>query len=260
MGIWATWVLVGSLTMYNLAPPLGTSMGWRAVWWIGAGFALVVFLLYYILMRMPKSAESHGAGEGEPPGGQPPSSGKALANRSIWLLALAFGCLNLVFAGLGAYLPTFLSEVRGYSLAQAAFISSFATMIILRSAPSAGRVSDRIGSRKLALTFPFLVIAPMMLLPFNVTGWMLYTFMILLGLVGGAIPTAIFAATPEVMDKPQLAGAGMAVVSLGQNLGMVIGPILFGKLVESLNWAAAGYLMIPICLLGFLAGWMVKVP
>jgi MFS family permease len=259
MGIWATWVPVGSLTMYNLAPALSTSMGWRAVWWMGAGFALLVFLLYWILMRMPESAESHGAGAGEPPGGQPPGLGKALANRSIWLLALAFGCLTLVFSGLGAYLPTFLSEVRGYSLAQAAFISSLATMIVLGSAPLAGWVSDRIDSRKLALTFPFLVIAPMMMLPFNVTGWMLYAVMILLGLVVGAIPTAILAATPEVMGKPQLAGAGIAVVSLGQNLGMVIGPILFGKLVESLNWAAAGYFMIPMCLLGFLAGRMVKV-
>jgi hypothetical protein len=42
-------------------------------------------------------------------------------------------------------------------------------------------------------------------------------------------------------------------------LGMVIGPILFGMLVETMDWAAAGYCLIPVCILGFVAGWMVKV-
>jgi MFS family permease len=260
MGIWAAWVPVGNLIMYNLAPELGTSMGWQAVWWGGAGFALVVLLLYWWLMRTPPAfAENRGANEGEPPGGAPPSPSRALANRNIWLLALVFGCISPAFLALSTFLPTFLSEVRGYSLAQAAFVSSLTTMVALGSAPLAGWISDRIGSRRLVFTIPCLLIAGTMLLPFNVTGWMLYAFMMLLGLIGSAIPTAIFAAVPEVMGKPQLAGIGMAVVSLGQNLGLVIGPVLFGKLVESLNWAAAGYLMIPFCLVGFLAGWMVKI-
>ena len=32
MGIWATWVPVGRIIMYNAAPPLGTAFGWQAVW------------------------------------------------------------------------------------------------------------------------------------------------------------------------------------------------------------------------------------
>jgi hypothetical protein len=40
---------------------------------------------------------------------------------------------------------------------------------------------------------------------------------------------------------------------------MFIGPVLFGKLVEMTGWAGAGYMLIPICLLGVVAGWLVKV-
>ena len=58
MGIWATWVPTGSLAMYILAPALGTSAGWQAVWWVGAGFTLVVMLAYGLLMRAPKSVEA----------------------------------------------------------------------------------------------------------------------------------------------------------------------------------------------------------
>jgi MFS family permease len=212
------------------------------------------------LMRTPPSlASSQELGHAGPTGDAPPGLRAALANRNIWLLALEFGCLNLVFMGFGTFFPTFLTEERGYSLAQAASIARLSTIVVLGSAPLARWLSDRIGSRRLVFAIPFLVVAGMMSLPFTLTGWTLYAFMILLGLVAGAVPTATFAAAPEVMGNPRLAGIGLAVVALGQNLGMVIGPILFGMLVETMDWAAAGYCLIPVCILGFVAGWMVKV-
>jgi MFS family permease len=79
------------------------------------------------------------------------------------------------------------------------------------------------------------------------------------GLIAGAIPTATFAAASEVMRKPEWAGLGLAVVLIGQNLGQLLGPILFGAIVERSSWVMAGYAMIPFCLLGFISGWMVKV-
>lgn len=260
MGIWATWVPVGSVVMYNLAPTLETSAGWPAVWWVGAGFALVAFILYWLFMRLPPAlAGDQRSGQGGPLDAAPPNLGPALANRSIWLLALQFGSFNLVFFAFATFFPTFLAEERGYSLAQAAFIASLSTIVVLGSAPLAGWLSDRIGSRRWVFALPFLVIAAMLTLPFHLTGWTLYAFMLLLGLFSGAVPTATFAAAPEVMGRPQLAGLGLAVVSLGQNLGMVLGPILFGLLVENMGWASAGYWLIPFCLFGFVAAWLVKV-
>jgi MFS family permease len=61
------------------------------------------------------------------------------------------------------------------------------------------------------------------------------------------------------MKKPELVGMGMAVVALGQNLGMFIGPVIFGAVVASSGWAAAGYVMIPVLLLGLVSGLLVKV-
>ena len=184
---------------------------------------------------------------------------KALNNKSIWQLGFVFASFTLPFMGLATYFPTFLSEVRGYPLSQASYIASISTMMVLVSAPLAGWLSDRIGSRRLFFSIPFLVVAIMLIFPFRVVGWQIYAFMILQGLIAGAVPTATFAAAPEVMKKPELAGLGMAVVMFGQNLGMFIGPILFGKLVESQGWLIAGYCLIPFCLLGFFAGWRLKV-
>jgi MFS family permease len=83
--------------------------------------------------------------------------------------------------------------------------------------------------------------------------------MVLQGLIIGAIPTATFAAAPEVMRRPEWAGLGLAILLIGQSLGQIFGPIFFGEIVQRSGWAMAGYLMIPVCLLGFISGWMVKI-
>jgi hypothetical protein len=47
-------------------------------------------------------------------------------------------------------------------------------------------------------------------------GWQIYAYMMLQCSFDGAIPTATFAAAPEAMEKPALAGLGMAVIMFGQ--------------------------------------------
>ena len=167
--------------------------------------------------------------------------------------------MNFAMVAVATYYPTFLNEVRGYPLGQAAFISSLASLVILFSAPAAGLFSDRIGSRRLVLALPFLGAAILFLFPFKVTGWQIIFFMILQGLIIGAIPTATFAAAPEVMRRPEWAGLGLGIVLIGQNLGQLLGPIFFGEVVQSSGWIVAGYLMIPVCLIGFISSWLVKI-
>ena len=253
MGIWATWVPLGSLTMLMFAPMLAESWGWQMVWWIDVAFTLVIMLFYALLVRTPEVDLKNTATR------TALNFRQALANRDIWLLGLTFACFTFSFSSFGTFYPTFLAEVRAYPLAQASRIYSIVTILILFSAPLAGWISDKIGSRRLVFAIPFLVIAVLMLFPFRVIGWQIYAYLVVLGLIAGAIPTATFSAAPDVMGKPEWAGLGMGVVMLGQNLGMVIGPILIGGWVERFDWIMAGYLLIPICLLGFLAGWNVRV-
>ncbi|MBI5952840.1 MAG: MFS transporter [Chloroflexi bacterium] len=254
MGIWATWFPIGAVVIYNLAPMMASSLGWQSVWWAGAGFAVLMMVLSGLLVTRPPSSNQAGS--------QPQSAprlGQALANRNIWLLALAFACMNFSMSALSTYYPTFLNEVRSYPLGQAAFISSIATLVILFSSPAAGWLSDRAGSRRLFFSLPFLALAALFALPFRVIGWQISALMIFQGLLLGAVPTATFAAAPEIMRKPEWAGLGLAVILLGQNFGQLLGPIFFSEMTGRLGWVTAGTLLIPFCLLGFVSGWMVKV-
>lgn len=259
MGLWATWVPVGSVLMYLIAPPLAMSFGWKSVWWFSLIFSLVAFVLVWLFMKMPPHMAAAPQEAGGPPPEEAPDMKKAMSIRDIWLLGALFGLFNMALIAVSTFYPTFLSAVRGHSMTSASWTSSIVMIVVIFSAPLAGILSDRLGSRKVFLTWPFIVAAIMFIFPFTATDTVIVLWLILMGVIAGAIPTATFAATPEIMKKPALVGMGMAVVALGQNLGMFIGPTMFGALLESSGWAVAGYAMIPVLLLGFVLGWLIKV-
>ena len=253
LGIWATWVPLAAISAALLAPRLTAAQGWQSVWWLAAGLALGALILSLLLIRQPPALPQAAAN----PGGI--QLGKALANRSSWYLAASFACFNLVFLGMATFLPTYLAEVRNYPLADAAFVVNIPSIVILLSAPLAGWISDRFGTRKWIYSAGYLALAAIIVLPFYLTGTALVGYMLVQGLLIGGVPTATFAAAPEVMQDPRMAGIAMAVLMLGQNIGMVIGPLLFGSLVSAIGWTATGFCLIPVLLLGFVFGQLVKV-
>lgn len=257
MGIWATWVPVGMVLMFVLAPAINGAMGWRAVFWFSAIFGAVAFVLVFLFLKAPPLPPAGKAGG--PPLEGPPDMKKALSIKDIWLLAASFGFFNMALIAISTFYPTFLNTVKGLDMGQASLISAITMVVVIFSAPLAGILSDKIGSRKKLFTFPFIVVALMMFFPFNISIPLVIVWMILMGIIAGAIPTATFAAVPEIMKSPALVGIGMAVVAVGQNLGQVLGGVVFGALVDSSGWVAAGIWMVPVLLLGLAAGWLIKV-
>ncbi len=257
MGIWATWVPFGSVLIYNLAPGLTNAFGWQASWWLGCAAALVMIVVCTLLFKTPP--QPAGGLEQRAPAHEAGDLRQALANRDIWLLALSFACMNFTMVSLATFYPTYLNEVRGYALGQAGFLASLGSLVVLFSAPAAGWLSDRIGSRRLVLCLPFLALGATVILPFVVEKTLIPASLLLQGLLVGAIPSATFAAAPEVMRRPQWAGLGLAVVLIGQNLGQLVGPLIFSQAVGGLGWTAAAALLIPLCLLGFASGWLVRI-
>lgn len=251
MGVWATWVPVGNILMFNLAPPLAKSLGWQSVWWAGALFAAVTFVLYALFFRTPDSARKELQSSDR--------IGKGMSNASVWLISLSFLCFNWALLALATFYPTFLTNFRNMDLAQASFVASLPMAMAVFSSPLGGLVSDRIGSRKKIIGIPLAAMGALLLFPFHISGWMIAGVMILIGVALGPIPTATFAAVPEVMPSPQLIGIGMGIVALGQNLGMVAGPAVFGRLAESMGWAAAGYTLVPVCAIGVIAALLARV-
>jgi MFS family permease len=268
-GIWASSVGIGNVATLLFAPSMAVAYGWRSVWWAGAGFSALAFVLFAILFRLPRKEEMFDAPAPASKALAPeesPSLAKGMANSSFWMVSIAFGCYNLVVMAMCSFLPAFLEIGRGYSLTfekgvlmNASFVTAFIMLASIFSGPGGGHLSDRLGKRKAIVLISYVLMTLTFLVPFTVTGWMIPAYMIVFGLVGGPIAPILLAAVPEVAAKPQLIGIGMSVAALGQNIGMYIGPTLFSRIQEANGWATAGYWMIPVCVVGIIATWRIKV-
>ncbi len=276
MGIWAMWVPVGGLLMYLLAPALAAAAGWQAAWWFCAAVALVAGVLWVLVLatglparpapsrRAPIAVVATAAADGgmDPaPDARPAalSFRAALANRDIWLLSATFALFALTAGGINTFMPTYLVAVQGEELAAASRVASLVLVGAGIGSLLGGVVSDRIGSRRKAYTVPFVVLAALWLLPFNVGPALLPLVLLAIGIASGAIPTSLFSSVPEAMRDPRLAGTGMGALMFGQNLGFVLGPLVFGALVTATAWTTAAYAFGALCLVGAAVGWRARV-
>jgi MFS family permease len=261
MGVWSTWVPIGSTAMLIAAPLLTQASRWQTVWWFGGAYALAATVLALTLVKPGPGL----AGPGKAAVGAVPapamSTAQVLRHRDLWLLSLAFGCFNMVVLAAATYLPTFLNLVRGMSLPHAGLLTSIPLMVSIVLGPASGVLSDRIGSRKrpyLAGLVLLAVAMPLVVVTAHPSA--LVILFIVQGLAFGLVPTNIFSAGVEVVGDERLGGLAMAVIMVGQNAGFLLGPIIFGALVESAgSWPLAFGSLAVMGLVGAAAGWLTRV-
>jgi MFS family permease len=277
-GLWASCVGVGNVVTLIFAPMIMISADgspdWHRVWWACAAFSAVAFTIFALLFRMPKKEEMFeapvlNAATQE----KPPSFGEAASNSSVWMIAIAFGCYNLVVMALCTYLPIFLQYVGGKAayldkgvMQSASFLTSFIMMASIFSGPLGGYISDRLGKRKIVILIPYILMTLTFFFPFTSVGWQIPAYMIIFGIFGGPLAPILLASIPEVSKRPQLIGLSMSIGALCQNIGMFIGPAFFGWILDYLSakpgvheYAVAGYWMLPFCLLGIIATLRIKI-
>jgi nitrate/nitrite transporter NarK len=255
MGIWAAWVPLGTTAMSVLAPALVIQSGWRAVWWLGAGYALVATVLYLAVVR-PAPAAVIDSEQGQAP--TLVASGQILRSWSLWLLAASFAAFSAGFVGLSTYLPTFLTSERGLPLAQAALLASIPGLITIVSAPAGGVISDWVGSHKKPYLWGFALLAVLLPASGAMGSPWLIAVLIAQGLVTGLIPTNVFAAAVSLGGRRQ-GGLAMAAIMVGRSVGTLVGPILLGLLIERRGWTAAFVSLSATAVLGLLASAWAKV-
>jgi MFS family permease len=260
MGIWAMWMPVGGLIMYALAPSLALAAGWQAAFWLAAGVAGAGLVTWVVVLAA--------AGLRGPSGGPARTGAMArafaelregLGGLDIWKLVAVFALFATAMGATSTFQATFLVDVRGFDVTSAALVTALALVGTAVGSVAAGWVSDRIGSRRRVYVASLLVLGLTLALPFVVEGPLLALSLLLFGLVAGAVPSAIFASVPDAVPHPRLAGAGLAGIMLGQNLGFFLGPMLFAALLPSLGWVAGATLFGALVIVAAAIGWRVRV-
>lgn len=238
MGIWASWVPVGTFIMFNVANPIQHNFSWQGIWWFGAAITLIAFLVYAAVVDSPKRTEGTVGSQY----GTPVSLTQGLASLNTWLLAVAFAGFNFSLVAYSTWVPSFMSQVYGIEPAVASFYASLPSLAVIPSGIFAGWVLDRVRNRKAVLGTALIVAVLILIWCFNLGNTsVIIPYMIGLGLVVGFIPSSTFTLAPETVPRPELAGMALAIVSLGQNFGMLIGPPLVGRTVAGGSWLSGTF-------------------
>ena len=120
LGVWGTYMPVGMALSMMLATLLLGTIGWRGLWFLNAGIILLfVFAFGWGVSprrwRMPPGAAATFDGA---------SVRATLVRPGPWLFGACFVLFSIQWLALMAWLPTFLIETQGRTLAGAALVSA----------------------------------------------------------------------------------------------------------------------------------------
>ena len=90
----------------------------------------------------------------------------------------------------------------------------------------------------------------------NPTG--IFVLTLIVGWNTGFVATGLFATGPQLVTDERLNGIAVAVIQLGMNAGLVLGPLMFGWVVESISWSAAFTALAPVCAAGAVAALTIR--
>lgn len=217
-GIWSTFMPAGIAISLFFGPHLA---GWQQSWQAGAALTLLAALLR--------------------------------ARRPL-LLALMFATYNLQFFSVMTFLPIFLMQRIGLTLAAAGGISAAAVAANIIGNLAAGLLLSRglrAGSLLAATSLIIGVFGIGIFLPITPNA-LLIPLCFLFCAIAGMLPATILAATPAATPEPTLLPLSLGLVMQGNYLGQVIGPVALSAIVAAAGWAAPAWLVLAAAVSGAL--------
>ena len=238
IGLTAAWIPLGQIAAGALAPLLVPRFGWQSLWLVAlaatAAMALCLALRYRAEARATPVAEAAG-------GGSDGFRGRRIS------LAVA-GAIFLFWSGqyfaAMTWMPQYLFEAQGQSLAQAQLGSLLPVVVLLafnlitgywlgRGVSLAGLLIVALASQAaLWLLLPFLDTAGLGL---GLAALVAY------GIGAGISPTCLFAMPNRLVGAGPAQARAFGIIMTGRNVGVLLGPVVLAeafKLTGSWNTAA----------------------
>jgi len=167
-----------------------------------------------------------------------------LRDRGIMLVSLVEAAQYLVFGAIEAFLALFAASF-GIPAWQIGAILGAQLLSIVFAKPLMGRVSDRVGRRRVILPGLLIGAASVVLLPYFPSFIGLSVLSLVFGL-GFATVTSSTAALVADLTKDGRYGSSMGVLRTVMDVGQSIGPVLTGFMVGVAGYASAFTLLAAI--------------
>ena len=258
MSIHQTALYAGIIMSGYLAGWIADHFGWRIAFYIFGSFGILLSLV--IAVRLKDSFPSAGKDDG---------NNKVLITEALrmffkkptaLLLTLAFAGMVFVNVGFMTWMPTYLHEKFGFSLAQSGFDATFYHYIaafigVLSGAAVADRYCSKItGMRGIVQGTGLILAAPFIfLLGISNTPFIIYVILALFGLFRGIYDSNIFASLYDVVE-PRFRSSATGLMLMFAFVTGASAPYILGKIkpLLGLSWGLSAlsvvYIFAALCL------------
>ena len=231
MGIWSNWQMVGISICFYASIPLTNAFGgdWKSLW-IAAIVCLVVGLvLALIVVKEPPKECNHADVRDEGT-----KITKVFSVKSVWIVglaALAFGLSNAVVINWIA--PFWVTEC-GIDSAVATNLTGLLFTIEIFGTIIAGVILNKIHKRRLFIVIDSILYAVVFFLIFRITSFSgAIVMMVLYALIESGFCCAMWTLVSQAVPDPRLAPGAMALYTMFIDLGMWLGPVFAGMIIDS---------------------------
>jgi predicted MFS family arabinose efflux permease len=249
LGLWSSYMPFGMAITMVAAPLVLAWVGWRGLWLAVVGAMLACAgALFVQAGRNPR----------------PPRSGRTL--RAIaeglrqpgpWWAACAMGCYTAQWTAVMVWLPTFLVQTRGVSLAAASLVTAAVvaanvpgtltgTWLLQRHVPRGPLICAAAVAMAVTGIGIFADAAP---------DWLRLGSCFAFSYLSGVTPPATFTSTQTYARSPSQVASLQGLLMQVSNLGQLVGPPAVAAVVSATGrWGDAVYVMLAAAACGFVAG------
>ena len=247
LGIWSGYMPGGMALAMVVAPFLAEPLGWRALWWLSAGLALIAAVLALAGTGRRFWPEQP---RRDPSAGFDWAGARAtLPVGALWLYGGAFLLFTVQWFAVAAWLPTFLTETQGRGPVGAALFSALVVAMNVTGNLIGGWLMHRGVPRYVLVGAANVVMAVtgVLILAGFVPDDAKIPLAILFSTGSGILPAAAYAGAARHAPKPDLVAMANGYMVQGAAIGMLLGPPLMAVVVGGFgSWEAAWWCML-IC-------------
>lgn len=245
MSIWAVYQMCAQAIMFFLGGVLTTNFGWQGMWWFGLAACVVALIFYIVCVKSPRPEESFADVESEDV-----SIAEGIKAPYPWLMSVVTLLFCIACFGFVNWIATCWTDIYGWSLDEANnWVGCFSLGAVF-AAIIWGSILNKVKNHKVfgslmlllygaVIIWGMVIGSPMLIVPFVIV----YAF------ADAGFPCVLWTMTAMTVKKPELSGVALGVVSIGFNLGILIGPPLTGAIAQAMGWSVVAAFLCALCVL-----------
>ncbi len=243
MSIWAAYQMGAQAIMFFLGGVLTTNFGWQGMWWFGLAACVVALVFYVLCVKSPRPEDSYADVESEDV-----SLAEGMKSPYAWIMSavtmlFCVGCFGFV-----NWIATCWSQIFNMSEGDANMWVGYFSLGGVIAAVIVGALLNKIRNRKMFGAIALALFGVVSVWGMNMgTPLFLLPFVIIYPFVDASFPCVLWTMTAQTVKKPELAGVALGVVSIGFNVGILLGPPVIGAVVDAAGWTVASWVILAVC-------------